>query len=288
MSSRRSVKSHLFSRIPAPGQLSFAFLAALPAAAPADAFHLETPAAPISAAPRVTKARVKPLTVADARQLAFDLVVVAHVPAPVKPETVFEFLLRHGKLANHTKAALRASKVPQAMSDESLRADFTQAAHIRWTEILVDPEKTAEQTFQLAALTGPQAIQRAASENIGAVYVPRTAARQGQGKAYAALVTASRNPYAVEDFADSSLLAVEDEVLDRADQNFLDARLACLGGHVTATQRSIAKLLLLDGILDAAEIAERLGLTAKATRAALAKLLVAFEAANDRDLYACA
>lgn len=283
-------RSHKFSSTPCPGQLSFDFLFDLPAAANVEQFALTAQVAaeatPAKVVP-IRKPRARKVVVGGA-QLSFDLVVVAlpEVVAPAaKPETVYEFLRRHGKLKPYTMACLRNSKVARALTDDSLRDDFTQALHIRWTEIEVDPAKDDRQVYQLANLAGVQAVQKAARAHIGCVYVPDTAKRTMAGSEYAALVTTARAPMATDDYADSNLLSVEDEYEDHADADFLATRLAVLDIEVTPKMRAIAECLLLKGIHDVSAIAKTVKLSNKMTLDLMVKLTKAFDAANDRDIF---
>lgn len=257
--------SHRFSRIAAAGQLSSDFLTALPAAAPAE------PLPPATSAP-----------VDFASQAAAVAVLPAASPVPHR-ETLFEFLVRHGKLEAHTKAALKRSNIGRAMTDDCLRDDLAQAAHIRWTEMQVNPSHDDRQVFALAALSAPQAIQKVARRTTGAVYVPAPR-RDYAGEAYAALVTATRQPFDIDDWVDSSELSAEDEYLDRPDADFIDRRLAVLDINATPVMRRIAELMLLEGVVDAAALTERLSLPLRSTQRAIALLLAAFDRANARHL----
>lgn len=287
-----SFRSHKFSRNAAPGQLSFEFLAPLQAAANIEPFELVAPASAVADTPAkvvpIRKPRARKVVVGGA-QMSFDLVVVAlpEVVAPAaKPETVYEFLRRHGKLTNYTKAALKGSKVARAMTDEELRKDLSQALHMRWMEIEVDSTKADLQAFRLASISGRQAVQKAAFDHLGAVRINGSTKRSMSGDDYAALATATRAPLNIEDYTDSAMLCTEaDEIEDEADVEFLAARLRALDIKLTPVMVQVANLLLLERIMDAGVIAKRIGISKKQTLNLMATLTQAFEAANDRDIF---
>lgn len=252
-------------------QLAFDFLAALPSAAP------------VSALAPLRLVSVEPIPTPDFEALAAEVVTLPVQTPVAKRETLFDFLIRHGQLSTYTKKAMVSSKVGAALTDEHLRLDFTQAAHERWNEIKVDPSMDDRQVFALANLVAPQAIQKTASRSIGAVYVPPKRNDRGDGQRYAAVVTASRNPFDVADYADNRELSVEDEIYDQADLEFLENRLAVLDIEPTKLQRRIAELLLIEK-LGADEIAVQVKLGRRCVDNHISTLTKAFHRANDRDL----
>jgi len=259
---------HKFSRITSPAQLSFDFLAAIPAPFPATALVEQT--APTS---------TQPLTLCVAEQLANEPVVI-DTPAP-QQESLYAFLARKGKLDMLTLTAVRTSRVHDVLSDQHLFCDLAQAVQMHWLKISYNPDRTDSAIFAYATVCGQHAAKEASRHHLGAVYVPGSAHRRADA---AAIFTCARNPLDTADYTDSTLLAAEDEIDDRADQDFLDARLTSINLQVTPLLRKIAAAVLIDRILDAEEIAARVGITVKTTRGHINKLLAAFDAANDRDL----
>ncbi len=171
-------------------------------------------------------------------------------------QTVYERLIEYGLLEKLTNIALSKAAVPWG-----LREDAIQEVHAYWCTLVVKPQFERNQVACYAYMAGRHAALSLRRQLGATVVLPGSLFRQdNRSSSFLESIGAAVNPWDVDAVADSLELSVDtrDEHSQKVTPAFLRARLA--GLDLTERQKSLAHMVLIDG-LTSIEAAKKLGLS---------------------------